>query len=75
MLFAMAIVGVAHSAEKTDLKAEEITLALKPLTIVDYSLGPSEEFNVNVTALNVSSLHGFQLGLGYDSAVIECSGV
>jgi hypothetical protein len=71
----MSIVRVAYSAEKTDLTAEEITLALKPLTIVDYSLGPSEEFNVSVTALNVSSLHGFQLGLGYDPAVIECSAV
>lgn len=75
MLFAMSIVRVAHSAEKTDLKTEEITLALKPLAIVDYSLGPSEEFNVSVTALNVSSLHGFQLGLEYDPAVIECRAV
>lgn len=72
ILFFTSIVKMAHSAEATDLKTGEITLGLKPLAIIDYSLGPAEEFEVNVTALNVTGLHGFQLRLTYDPSLIEC---
>ena len=75
MLFALLTVKSVHSADQTDQEAQEIALVLRPLTIVDYSMGLGEEFDVNVTALNVAHLHGFWMKLGYDSALIECNAV
>ena len=73
-LLAMSVVGLAHAANETAQKTQMI-IAMKPLSIIDYSLGPSEEFEVNVTALDVAYLHGFQIRLTYDASVIGCSAV
>jgi hypothetical protein len=74
LLFAMSTVKIAYSAEETDLN-EKATLALTPLTTIDYSLGPSREFNVNVTVLNATDFHGFQIVLGYDPRLIICTAI
>jgi hypothetical protein len=74
LLFVMSTVKVAYSAEETGLN-EKTTLALTPLTTIDYSLGPSREFDVNVTALNATGLHGFRIVLGYDPRLIVCATV
>jgi len=74
MLFAMVTVRAVYSADNTSQRTE-ITIGLRPSNIVDYSLGPGEDFNVTVVALNVSSLHKFQLTLRFDAAVINCSSI
>jgi hypothetical protein len=73
ILFSISSVRLAHSANESDQKAQEITLALKPLALVDYSSGPSVYFDVNATALNATYLHGFRMRLTYDAKLIECS--
>lgn len=75
VLFFTSTVRMAYSAEATDLKTGELALGLRPLAIIDYSLGPGGEFDVNVTALNVTGLHGFRLTLTYDPGLIECKSV
>jgi hypothetical protein len=72
MLLALSAVRPVHSANQIDEKEQEIALLLRPLTIIDYSLGPSEEFDVNISALNAAYLHGFQMRLTYDPALVEC---
>ncbi|MGA9387777.1 MAG: cohesin domain-containing protein, partial [Candidatus Bathyarchaeia archaeon] len=72
MLLALSAVKPVYSANQIDEKEQEIALVLRPLTIIDYSLGPSEEFDVNISALNAAYLHGFQMRLTYDPALVEC---
>lgn len=74
MLFIMVVVRAVYAADNASQRTE-ITLGLSPTNIVNYSLGPGEDFSVNVNARNVSSLHGFQLTLTYDAAVINCSAI
>jgi hypothetical protein len=78
-LFFVSTVALAHSAEATDPKTAEIALVVRPTAVIDYSLGPGSEFDVNVT-LNMTSsgataLHGFILELAYDANLLECQPV
>jgi hypothetical protein len=79
MLFFVSTVTLAHSVEATDPKTEEITLSVRPIAVIDYSLGPGSEFDVNVTlnmtASNATGLHGFALELAYDANLVECETV
>jgi hypothetical protein len=75
MLLAILAAKPVYSANGIDEKEQEITLVLRPLTIIDYSLGPGEEFDVNISVSNVAYLHGFQARLTYDSALVECRAV
>lgn len=72
ILLAISAVRPAYSAHQVDEEKQEIALVLRPLIVIDYSLGPSEEFAVNISALNVAYLHGFQTRLTYDPALVEC---
>lgn len=71
ILFSVSTVRLARSADLTDTKSEVTTLSLRPLAIIDYSLGPGTDFDVNVTAFNVTGLHGFNLMLAYDANLVE----
>jgi hypothetical protein len=75
-LFFVSTVTLVHSAVATDLRTGEITLSVRPIAVIDYSLGPGSEFDVNVTlnmtASNATGLHGFSLELAYDANLVEC---
>lgn len=75
MLFVTLTVRPAYSKEVSDVETDGIALGVSPSNIVDYSLGPGGNFTININAINVSSLHGFQLRLGYSAAVINCTAV
>jgi hypothetical protein len=53
----------------------QISLKVKPSSILNPSLIPCTTFNVNVTVVNALYLHGFRLKLGYNQTVIECTEV
>lgn len=53
----------------------EITLAVRPLVTMNYSSVPGENLHLNVTAYNVTSLHGFNMTLGYDATLVQCTEV
>jgi hypothetical protein len=74
-LFAVSTTKLARSAAVTDQKNMEVTLSLRPLAIIDYSLGPGAEFDVNVSVSNVVELHGFRLILEYDAGLVKCKSV
>jgi hypothetical protein len=78
-LFFLSTVALAHSAGVADPKTEEMALIVRPAAVIDYSLGPGAEFDVNVTLNTTSSdatgLHGFTLQLAYDANLIECQPV
>jgi len=79
LLFFVSTVTFVHSASATDLKAEEIVLRVRPIAVIDYSLGPGTKFDVNVTlnmtSINATGLHGFTLELTYDAGLLECQAV
>lgn len=58
MLFFMVSVRAAYSAGNTSQTAD-ITVGVSPTNTVDYVLNPGEDFNVDVKAVNVTSLHSF----------------
>jgi len=75
MLFVTVTVRPAFSKEGTNVVTDGIALGVSPSNMIDYSLGPGGNFTVNINALNVSSLHRFQLTLGYSAALINCGAV
>jgi hypothetical protein len=52
---------------------------MRPIAVIDYSLGSGSEFDVNVTlnttASNAAGVHGFSLELAYDAYLVECETV
>lgn len=75
MLFAVTAVGLVHSTDQTSIKDNEIRVAVIPWAVIDYSMGPAQKFDVNITALKVAYLHGFNVNLTYDATLIECTSV
>ena len=55
--------------------ASEITLAVRPLVTMNYSSVTGENLHLNVTAYNATSLHGFNMTLGYDATLVQCTEV
>jgi hypothetical protein len=51
-----------------------IVLGVVPSSIMDYSMVPGNQFEVNVSMLYAVNLHGFSIGLSYDPSVITCLG-
>jgi hypothetical protein len=74
MLFFTVSVRAAYSAGNSSQTAD-ITVGVSPTNTVNYVLNPGENFSVDVKALNVTSLHSFQLTLTYDAAVINCTAI
>jgi hypothetical protein len=73
LVFLVVSVGKpALGAIETDAETNEITLIVRPLVIMNYSAVPGEEFDVNMTAVGATDLHGFRMRLGYDSTLVEC---
>lgn len=75
LLFFMFSVRAVYSASNTTSQTADITVGVSPTNTVDYVLSPGENFTVDVKALNVTSLHSFQLNLTYNSAVINCTSI
>jgi hypothetical protein len=53
----------------------ETKLQVTPAKILDPSLEPCHDFNINVTIINAIYLHGFNLKLGYNATILECTTV
>lgn len=70
LLFSSAIKST-YSTDETGGN-DEIVLGVVPPAVMNYSKVPGEKFYVNVTALKVASLHGFEMRLSFDAAVIDC---
>jgi hypothetical protein len=68
-LFILSSARAVSSASETEGVAK---IAVKPIALINYSLGANEQFSVNVTAFDVTSLHDFRLRLTFDVNVIEC---
>lgn len=67
-------VGAARSQSETD-QVNVIALRVTPSVIINYSKVQGEEFNVNITAFGVESLHGFRARIDYDSSLVDCTSV
>ncbi len=68
-------VRTASSTNGTDGSINEIVLGVVPSLIMDYSIQPGEQFDINVSMLYAQDLYGFSLGVKFDPSVIACSGV
>jgi hypothetical protein len=73
VLIVFSTVRPARSTDGTN--AAEIILRVRPSIIMNYSLVSNQQFGVNITALKVVNLHGFNMKLSYDATLINCSGV
>ena len=56
-------------------EASETVLVVRPFMIMNHSKVPNEELNLNITAINTVSLHGFELKLSYNAALVSCAAV
>jgi hypothetical protein len=56
-------------------EASETVLVVRPFMIMNHSKVPNEELNLNITAINTVSLHGFELKLSYNAALVGCAAV
>ena len=56
-------------------EASETVLVVRPFMIMNHSKVPNEELNLNITAINTVSLHGFELKLSYNAALVACAAV
>ena len=56
-------------------EASETVLVVRPFMIMNHSKVPNEELNLNITAINTVSLHGFELKLSYNAALVNCTSV
>jgi hypothetical protein len=56
-------------------EANQILLIVRPLVAMNHSKVQNEALNLNITAINATSLHEFKLNLSYDTAVVNCTNV
>jgi hypothetical protein len=56
-------------------EASETVLVVRPFMIMNHSKVPNEELNLNITAINTVSLHGFEMKLSYNAALVNCAAV
>lgn len=74
MLLVLASVGPVSSREQAN-EANEILLIVRPLVAMNHSKVQNETLNLNVTAVNATSLHGFVLKLSYNAAMVNCTDI
>jgi hypothetical protein len=65
----------ANASNEAGGEVKEVILRVRPALIMNYSLGPSKRFDVNLTAVNATNLHGFTMRLSYDATLIHCTNV
>ena len=56
-------------------EANPILLIVRPLVAMNHSKVQNEALNLNITAINATSLHEFKLNLSYDTAIVNCTNV
>ena len=56
-------------------EANQILLIVRPLVAMNHSKVQNEALNLNITAINATSLHEFKLNLSYDTAIVNCTDV
>ncbi len=74
VLLVLSSVRPVSSREQAS-EANQILLIVRPLVVMNHSKVQNEELNLNVTAINATSLHGFKLNLSYDAALVNCTDV
>ncbi|MCJ7768172.1 hypothetical protein MUP79_07255, partial [Candidatus Bathyarchaeota archaeon] len=79
MLAAIALLVLSSvrpvSSREQASEANQILLIVRPLVVKNHSKVQNEELNLNVTAINATSLHGFKLNLSYAAALVNCTDV
>ena len=79
MLAAIALLVLSSvrpvSSREQASEANQILLIVRPLVVMNHSKVQNEELNLNVTAINATSLHGFKLNLSYAAALVNCTDV
>ena len=79
MLAAIALLVLSSvrpvSSREQASEANQILLIVRPLVVMNHSKVQNEELNLNITAINATSLHGFKLNLSYAAALVNCTDV